>query len=92
MEEVVPQYLLDDFKRFFRVSMTTFETICANIQEYQALLPSWTGGRDPIPIFKQLIIVLRYVSSQEHLTALLTDLMLQKLLLSDAEIVFFKFS
>jgi len=67
VEEVVPQYLLDDFKRFFRVSRTTFETICANIQEYQALFPSWTGGRDPIPIFKQLLIVLWYVSSQETL-------------------------
>ena len=44
MEEVVPQYLLDDFKRFFRVSRTTFETICANTQEYRALLPSWTGS------------------------------------------------
>lgn len=67
VEEVVSRYLLDDFKRFFRVSRTTFETICANIQEYQALLPSWTGGRDPIPIFKQLLIMLWYVSSQETL-------------------------
>lgn len=67
VDEVVPQYLLDDFKRFFRVTRTTFETICENIQMYQVLLPSWTGGREHIPIFKQLLIVLWYVASQETL-------------------------
>ena len=50
--EVVPQYLLDDFKRFFfRVSRTTFENVCEK----------------NIPIFKQLLVVLFYVSSQKTL-------------------------
>lgn len=92
MDEVVPQYLLDDFKRFFRVTRTTFETICENVQMYQVLLPSLTGGREHIPIFKQLLIVLWYVASQETLNVLPTDLILLKFLWFDVEIVFFMFS
>lgn len=67
VESVVPQYFLDDFKRFFRLSRTTFETICEHISGYQELLPSWTGGREFIPVEKQLLIVLWYISSQETL-------------------------
>ncbi|XP_021377926.1 uncharacterized protein LOC110466011 [Mizuhopecten yessoensis] len=66
-EQIVPHYLLDDFKRFFRVSRSTFEILYENISAYGDLAPGWTGGREPIPIDKQLLMMLWYVSSHETL-------------------------
>lgn len=66
-EAVVPQYFLDDFKRFFRLTRSTFEIIVTNISQYPDLRPSWTGGREAIPIEKQLLVVLWYISGQETL-------------------------
>ncbi|KAJ8314584.1 hypothetical protein KUTeg_006734 [Tegillarca granosa] len=67
VEDVVPTYVTDDIQRFFRVKRLTFEIICRNISEYSDLEPKLTGGRQTIPIDKQLLIVLYYLSGQETL-------------------------
>lgn len=45
VEETVPFYNLDDFRRFFPVSRATFECICRNIAHFQELQPGLTDGR-----------------------------------------------
>ncbi|KAJ8316588.1 hypothetical protein KUTeg_005864 [Tegillarca granosa] len=52
---------------FFRLTRSTFEIIVTNISQYPDLRPSWTGGREAIPIEKQLLVVLWYISGQETL-------------------------
>lgn len=58
---------MDDFKRFFRVTRSTFDIIHNKLAVYQELLPGWSGGRTPIPIDKQLLMTLWYLSGKETL-------------------------
>lgn len=68
VEEVVPRYTLDDFRRFFRMTRDTFEVICQQLGTvlpgYQTARPS---GRPAIPLQNQLMIFLWYIGSLEPL-------------------------
>ncbi|XP_062613700.1 uncharacterized protein LOC134275434 [Saccostrea cucullata] len=67
VEETVPFYNLDDFRRFFRVSRATFECLCRNIAHFQQLQPGWTGEREFISTDKHLLISLWYLATQDSI-------------------------
>ncbi|XP_033740007.1 protein ALP1-like [Pecten maximus] len=65
-EEVIPNYLPDEFRLFFKVCRGTIELICQSIANYPELSPRCVpGGREPIPLGKKVLITIRYLSSQE---------------------------
>ena len=61
-EETIPNYLLDDFQRFFRISRTTFETILNEIGE--ALTPNIQRGRPSMSPEKKLLVTIWYTVHQ----------------------------
>ncbi|XP_061187182.1 uncharacterized protein LOC133195355 [Saccostrea echinata] len=70
VEETVPFYNLYDFRRFFRISRSTFECLCRNIAHFQQLQPGWTGGREFISTDKHLLISLWYLATQDSIQSI----------------------
>ena len=62
-QETIPNYLLDDFQRFFRISRTTFETILNEIGE--ALTPNIQRGRPSVSPEKKLLVTIWYIAHQD---------------------------
>ena len=60
------QYSVDDFKRFFRLSRTTFEIILQNIGTSEEFRVK-EGGRPAIPVETQLLVILWYLGNQEYM-------------------------
>jgi hypothetical protein len=67
VEETVPFYNLEDFRRFFQVSRATFECLCRNIARFPQLQHGWTGGREQISVEKHLLISLWYLATQDSI-------------------------
>ncbi|CAG2223980.1 unnamed protein product [Mytilus edulis] len=65
-EVTIPRYLPDTFQRFFRVSRNTFEILCQQLgacPEMRTRL--YRGGREELHSIKKVLLVLRYLASQE---------------------------
>ncbi len=56
---------MDDFRRFYRMSRTTFEATCRILSQSQHLTITGFGGREPISLDKQLLVILWYLGSQD---------------------------
>lgn len=65
VEEIVPNYSDVIFKRFFRLSRTTFHTILEQISPYDEFKVLNEGGRKPLSVEKQLLITLWYLGSKD---------------------------
>lgn len=65
VEETVPNYNDVLFKRFFRLSRKTFQTILEKISPYDEFRVVNEGGRKPLSIEKQLLITLWYLGSKD---------------------------
>jgi hypothetical protein len=63
VEELIPQYDEESFKRMFRMSRATFERICTYLRDCPELPQIQTGGSDVVPVEKQVLITLWYVGS-----------------------------
>lgn len=55
-EDVVSKYSDSDFKRIFRLSRPTFDTIKGFLQDCHELVVEGQGGREPITVVKQLYV------------------------------------
>ncbi|XP_071137153.1 uncharacterized protein [Mytilus edulis] len=65
-EWTVPRYFPDMFKKFFRISPQSFELVCQLLGANEQLAKrTYRGGRQEIPLEKKVMIVLRYLASQE---------------------------
>ena len=70
-ETTVPNYDGDQFKRFFRLSPATFETICASLSEKRELVADHShGGNKPLSLDKQLMITLWYLSHKDTIISI----------------------
>lgn len=65
VEEVVPAYTDEDFRRIFRMNRTTFSFLLEHLETLPELQPLGHGRRDPISIQKQLLITLWYVGGTD---------------------------
>lgn len=63
MEEIIPQYDEESFRRMFRMSRATFDRICTYLRDCPELQPTQTGGSDVVTVEKQVLITLWYVGS-----------------------------
>ena len=62
----VPLLLDDDFQRHFRMSRSTFESVLGHIQHFQDFaVDEMQGGRQAVPVYKQLQILLWTLDNQE---------------------------
>jgi len=65
-EITVPGYRPDTFKRFFRMSRHSFEVLYQHLASCRELHPrNYPGGRQELPLEKALLMILRYLASQE---------------------------
>ncbi|XP_063420957.1 putative nuclease HARBI1 [Mytilus trossulus] len=65
-EWTVPRYFPDMFKNFFKISPQSFELVCQLLGANEQLAKrTYRGGRQEIPLEKKVMIVLRYLASQE---------------------------
>lgn len=58
---MVSKYSDSDFKRIFRLSRPTFDTIKGFLQDCHELVVEGQGGREPISVEKQLYVTLWYL-------------------------------
>ncbi|CAG2218803.1 putative nuclease HARBI1 [Mytilus edulis] len=63
VEEIIPQYDEESFRRMFRMSRATFDRICTYLRDCPELQPTQTGGSDVVTVEKQVLITLWYVGS-----------------------------
>ena len=80
-EDTIPNYLLDDFQRFFRISRRTFEIILREIAA--AVTPVVQRGRPAITPEKKLLVTLWFISHQDTIHRMsdrfnITDSSMQK--------------
>ncbi|KAJ8300849.1 hypothetical protein KUTeg_022368 [Tegillarca granosa] len=54
VEDVIPRYSNEEFRRVFRLSRQTFITLCEYLKQCQELSVNGAGGREPIVVEKQL--------------------------------------
>ncbi|KAK3107882.1 hypothetical protein FSP39_024372, partial [Pinctada imbricata] len=67
-ECTVPLYLPEQFQKFFRMSSDTVDIICSYLASCPGLTSrSYPGGREEIPLHKRVLMLLRYMASQETL-------------------------
>ena len=66
VEDVVPLYQPDDFKRFFRMGRGTVEQLCGQLHN-TGNFDVQVGGRPAIPVMKQTLVFLWYMGSQDTL-------------------------
>lgn len=64
--KLVPNYLDPVFKRFFRMYRYVFELLIDYLREVPEMKTT-TGGLEPIPLEKQLMVTLWYLGSLETL-------------------------
>ena len=68
VEEGVPHYTEEDFKRMFRMKPATVDALLDYITYIPEILPAGPGRRDPISIEKQLLITLWYVGGKDSIS------------------------
>lgn len=61
VENVIPGYTDEDFRRMFRMKPETFEILLGHLKTLPEIQPLGHGRRDPISIEKQLLITLWYL-------------------------------
>ncbi|XP_056013266.1 uncharacterized protein LOC125672778 [Ostrea edulis] len=66
-EDVVSKYSDTDFKRMFRLSRPTFDTVKGFLQNCPELGVEGTGGREPISVEKQLYVTLWYLGGLDSI-------------------------
>ena len=64
-EEVVPSYLLDEFRSHFRMSRETVELLCREIAGTGRIPPGNGSGRVVIPNQKQVLSFIWFISNME---------------------------
>ena len=65
VEDVIPQYNLDDFRIIFRVCRTTFEDIIRTFGAQFVIKHPSGGGRPSVSAEKTALVALYYLGSQE---------------------------
>jgi hypothetical protein len=66
VDNVLPLYTLDDLRQHFRITRSTFDQIVILLSP--KLIVGNKGGIMKVPVEKQLLIFIRYASSQQTLT------------------------
>ena len=66
VDNVLPLYTLDDLRQHFRITRSTFDQIV--ILLFPKSIVGNKGGIMKVPVEKQLLIFIRYASSQQTLT------------------------
>ena len=66
VENVLSLYTLDDFRQRFRITRSTFDQVVILLSP--KLIVGNKGGIMKVPVEKQLLIFIRYASSQQTLT------------------------
>ncbi|XP_052696058.1 putative nuclease HARBI1 [Crassostrea angulata] len=66
-EDVVSKYSDFDFKRIFRLSRPTFDTIKGFLQDCHELVVEGQGSREPISVEKQLYVTLWYLGGSDSI-------------------------
>lgn len=61
----MPHYDDETFRRMFRVNTNTFEVLLDYLKTCADVQPAGPGGREPIPLEKQLLLTLWYVGGQD---------------------------
>ncbi|XP_033758071.1 putative nuclease HARBI1 [Pecten maximus] len=70
-EETIPNYLPDDFTRYFKMNRETFDVLCQHLSECEQLKQRvCAGGREPIPMEKKVLMTIRYLSSMDTIRSL----------------------
>ncbi|XP_033726231.1 uncharacterized protein LOC117315917 [Pecten maximus] len=70
-EETIPNYLPDDFTRFFKMNREPFDVLCQHLSECEQLKQRvCAGGREPIPMEKKVLMTIRYLSSMDTIRSL----------------------
>lgn len=64
---MVSKYSDSDFKRIFRLSRPTFDTIKGFLQDCHELVVEGQGGREPISVEKQLYVTLWYLGGSDSI-------------------------
>lgn len=64
---MVSKYSDSDFKRIFRLSRPTFDTIKGFLQDCHELVVEGQGGREPISVKKQLYVTLWYLGGSDSI-------------------------
>lgn len=67
VENVVSRYSQEEFKRMFRLSRPTFESILNLLNQCPELYVHGHGGREAIPPEKQLLVTLWYLGGTESI-------------------------
>jgi hypothetical protein len=62
-------YLPDTFRRFFRMSRSTFEVLCSQIAP-ELETRQYPGGRPEMSVKTKALITLRFLASQETIVEL----------------------
>ncbi|KAJ8307456.1 hypothetical protein KUTeg_015540 [Tegillarca granosa] len=65
VEDVIPRYSNEEFRRVFRLSRQTFINLCEYLKQCQELSVNGTGGREPIVVEKQLYVLLWYLGGTD---------------------------
>lgn len=63
-EETVPGMDDNEFRRHFRIGKSVFNIL---IQEFEPFLVRHIGGREPLSVYKQLLIFLWHISTLESM-------------------------
>lgn len=64
---MVSKYSDSDFKRIFRLTRPTFDTIIGFLQDCHELVVEGQGGREPISVEKQLYVTLWYLGGSDSI-------------------------
>ncbi|XP_060069389.1 putative nuclease HARBI1 [Ylistrum balloti] len=61
VENVVPLYTDTDFRRMFRMNLSTYKALINYLQDLPGLQPAGPGRRDAIPLNSQILLTLWYL-------------------------------
>ncbi|XP_033759538.1 putative nuclease HARBI1 [Pecten maximus] len=67
-EDVVPFYTVDSFRRMFRIDIETYKILLGYMEGCPSFYPAGHGRREPISIYRQLLVTLWYVGGTDSIT------------------------